>query len=165
MYAIIETGGKQVQVELGAKVRVEKIKGEIGGHHAFEHVLLIADSENSQIGTPYLENSTVIGKILNQGRDKKIRVIKMKRRKNYRRTQGHRQSFTELEVVQIGDVAAPAPMAAQPEPAAPQTDAAPADTAAAETHVASAAPMPAAESDEPPQKQPEGGGEGTKTED
>ncbi len=106
MYAIIETGGKQVQVELGSKVRVEKIKGDIGGHHAFEHVLLIADSENSQIGTPYLENSAVIGRILNQGRGKKIRVIKMKRRKNYRRTQGHRQSFTELEVVQIGEAAA-----------------------------------------------------------
>ena len=103
MYAIIQTGGKQVQVELGSKVRVEKISGAVGEHYQFDNVLLVADNDKTLIGTPYLEDSPVVGKILDHGRGKKIRVIKMKRRKNYRRTQGHRQSFTELEVIRIGE--------------------------------------------------------------
>ncbi len=107
MYAIIQTGGKQVQVELGSKIRVEKIDTGVGENHQFDNVLLVANSEQTVVGTPYVENSPVVAKVLDHGRGDKIRVIKMKRRKNYRRTQGHRQSFTELEVISIGDASMP----------------------------------------------------------
>jgi len=103
MYAIIQTGGKQVQVELGSKFRVEKIGADVGDNHRFDNVLLVANGEQTMVGTPYVEDSPVVAKVLKHGRGDKIRVIKMKRRKNYRRTQGHRQSFTELEVISIGD--------------------------------------------------------------
>ncbi len=105
MYAIIETGGKQVRVEPGKRIRVEKLKAEVGTHYQFDNVLLVANGNKPLIGTPRVEGVPVIGKIVDHGRGKKIRVIKMKRRKNYRRTQGHRQSYTELEIVSIGDQA------------------------------------------------------------
>lgn len=102
MYAIIETGGKQVRVEPGSKIRVERLRAEVGETIQFENVLLVADETDSVVGTPYVEDSPVSAKILAHGRGKKIRVIKMKRRKNYRRTYGHRQDYTELEILTIG---------------------------------------------------------------
>ena len=104
MYAIIKTGGKQVQVELGSKICIEKVNAPVGEHYQFDNVLLVSDGEQTQIGTPYVDDCPVVAKVLDHGRGEKIRVIKMKRRKNYRRTQGHRQSFTELEVVSIGNL-------------------------------------------------------------
>ena len=102
MYAIIETGGKQVRAEPGKKIRVERLKAAVGENYQFDNVLLVADEGKTMIGTPHLEDSPVIARVLDHGRGKKIRVIKMKRRKNYRRTQGHRQDYTELEVLSIG---------------------------------------------------------------
>ena len=102
MYAIIETGGKQVRVELGNRIKVERLSGEVGDNVQFDNVLLVSDGTQTVIGTPHVEDSPVIAKILDHGRGKKIRVIKMKRRKNYRRTYGHRQNYTELEVLSIG---------------------------------------------------------------
>ncbi len=102
MYAIIETGGKQVRVEPGNTIKVERLKGEVGDNVQFDNVLLVSDGTQTVIGTPHVEDTPVIAKILDHGRGKKIRVIKMKRRKNYRRTYGHRQNFTELEVLSIG---------------------------------------------------------------
>ena len=104
MYAIIETGGKQVRVKPGIKIRVEKLKAEVGENFQFDNVLLVAGDSETLVGNPHVESMPVIGKVLDHGRGDKIRVIKMKRRKNYRRTQGHRQGYTELQIVSIGDV-------------------------------------------------------------
>ena len=102
MYAIIETGGKQVRVEPGNRIKVERLSGEVGDNVQFDNVLLVSDGTQTVIGTPHVEDTPVIAKILDHGRGKKIRVIKMKRRKNYQRTYGHRQNYTELEVLSIG---------------------------------------------------------------
>ena len=102
MYAIIETGGKQVRVEPGSKIRVERLPGEVGEDIQFDKVLLVADGTQTVVGTPHVEDSPVHAKILDHGRGKKIRVIKVKRRKNYRRTYGHRQDYTELAILSIG---------------------------------------------------------------
>lgn len=102
MYAIIETGGKQIRVAPGNRVRVERLRAEVGDNVQFDKVLLVADDKETQIGTPHVEAAPVTAKVLDHGRDKKIRVIKMKRRKNYRRTYGHRQDYTELEILSIG---------------------------------------------------------------
>ena len=97
MYAIIETGGKQVRVEPGNRIKVERLSGEVGDNVQFDHVLLVSDGTQTVIGTPHVEDSPVIAKILDHGRGKKIRVIKMKRRKNYQRTYGHRQNYQNLK--------------------------------------------------------------------
>ena len=102
MYAIIETGGKQLRVEPGNKVRVERLRAEVGDNVEFDKVLLVADDQETKLGTPHVEDAPVTAKVLDHGRGKKIRVVKMKRRKNYRRTYGHRQDYTELEILSIG---------------------------------------------------------------
>ena len=119
MYAIIETGGKQIRVEPGHKVRVERLRAEVGESVQFDKVLLVADDEQTQVGTPHVEGTPVTARVLDHGRDKKIRVIKMKRRKNYRRTYGHRQDFTELEILSIG---APAEKKTESESATEEDD-------------------------------------------
>lgn len=98
MYAVIATGGKQYRVEKDDVLRVEKISGEVGDTVSFDQVLMFADEENVSIGRPLLENVTVKGHIVEQDRAKKIIVFKFKRRKRYRRKQGHRQSFTAVKV-------------------------------------------------------------------
>ncbi len=115
MYAIIETGGKQVRVEPGATIQVERLRGDKGDRVQFDHVLLVSDGAETKIGTPYVEGTPVLAKILEHGRAKKIRVIKMKRRKNYRRSYGHRQEYTELEVLGIGNVEQKPEAVAEPE--------------------------------------------------
>ena len=107
MYAIVETGGKQVRAELGKTIRVERLSTPIGEHYRFDNVLLVANDSETVIGTPHVESSPVIARVTSHGRGKKIRVIKMKRRKNYKRTQGHRQDYTELEILSIRGVVAP----------------------------------------------------------
>ena len=107
MYAIIETGGKQHKVTLGAKIRVEKLNASIGSDVQIDKVLLVSDNDQTAVGTPYVENMPVCAKVVDHGRGKKIRVIKMKRRKNYRRTQGHRQDYTELQILSVGDAVLP----------------------------------------------------------
>ncbi len=101
MYAVVETGGKQYKVAVGDKLKVEKIEAEAGSSIDFDRVLLIADGDQVTVGSPLVETS-VTGTVLSHGKNKKIRVFKMKRRKNYRRTQGHRQFFTEVEITGIG---------------------------------------------------------------
>ncbi|NKB77246.1 MAG: 50S ribosomal protein L21 [Gammaproteobacteria bacterium] len=102
MYAVVETGGKQYKVAVGDKLKVEKIDSEAGTSIDFDRVLMIADGDHVTVGSPLVETS-VTGTVLCHGKNKKIRVFKMKRRKNYRRTQGHRQLFTEIEITAIGD--------------------------------------------------------------
>src|SRR5699024_12120641 len=94
MFAIIETGGKQVKVEEGQTIFIEKLDAEEGDTVTFDRVLLVG-GDNVKVGAPVVEGATVSGKVEKQGRGKKIDVIKFKRRKNYLRKQGHRQPRSE----------------------------------------------------------------------
>jgi large subunit ribosomal protein L21 len=101
MYAVVETGGKQIRMNPGEAVRVEKLTGEIGDTIELSEVLLIGGDSDIKVGTPKVQGAKVVGTITAQGRHPKIRVFKMKRRKGYRRTLGHRQSYTEILVDRI----------------------------------------------------------------
>jgi large subunit ribosomal protein L21 len=100
-YAIIATGGKQYRIKVGQRCKFEKLAGEPGDTIELGNVLMVANGDNVQVGAPYLDKGKVIAKILGQGRGKKVTIIKMRRRKTYRRKQGHRQSFTEVEIVSL----------------------------------------------------------------
>ncbi|GAC1589369.1 MAG: 50S ribosomal protein L21 [Polyangiales bacterium] len=100
MFAVIETGGKQYRVAQGDRLRVEKLPGDIGASVTFEKVLLIG-GEAVKVGTPFLSGAAVHAEIVAQGRDRKIIIFKFRRRKNYRRKNGHRQPYTELKVTQV----------------------------------------------------------------
>ena len=100
MYAIIETGGKQVKVEVGSKIYVEKLDAEVGSEFTFDKVLLVG-GESTKVGAPYVKGATVVAKVDKQGKEKKILVFKYKSKANYRRKQGHRQPFTALTVESI----------------------------------------------------------------
>ena len=101
MYAIVKTGGKQYKVQEGDILRVEKLPGEVGSEISFEDVLLFSDGETVTVGQPKVENVTVNGHIVAQDKSKKIIVFKYKRRKRYRRKQGHRQQYTAIKVDSI----------------------------------------------------------------
>jgi len=102
MYAVVSSGGKQYKVREGETFRVEKIPGDIGSQVSFDKVLLFSDGENLKIGQPVLDNINVQGKIMEQNKAKKILVFKYKRRKRYRRKQGHRQPYTAIRIDSIG---------------------------------------------------------------
>jgi len=106
MYAVVRSGGKQYRVSPGGSLRVEKLAGEVGSSITLDDVLLVGsegpDAE-VKIGTPTVAGASVTGTIVDQGRGPKLRVFKMKRRKGYRRTQGHRQDYTEIRVDSIAD--------------------------------------------------------------
>ena len=101
MYAVVRSGGKQVRVSPGAAVRVEKLPGDVGDAIELAEVLLVGGEGDTRIGRPLVDGAKVVGKITAQGRGPKITVWKQKRRKNYRRKQGHRQDFTEITVESI----------------------------------------------------------------
>ena len=101
MFAIIETGGKQYKVEPGQTVKIEKLDGEAGGTIVFDNVLLVADGDKAKIGTPTVANAKVTAKLVEQGRAKKVDVIKYKPKVRYKRKYGHRQPFTEIEITSI----------------------------------------------------------------
>jgi len=101
MYAVVATGGKQYKVREGEVLRIEKIPGEIGADVSFDKILMFSDGENVKIGQPVLEDVAVNGRIVSQGKAKKIIVFKYKRRKRYRRKQGHRQQFTAVQIDNI----------------------------------------------------------------
>lgn len=101
MYAVIKTGGKQYSVTPGEEVKLEKLEGGVGDTVTFEQVLLTSDGDNIRVGKPYLENTKVVGRITRQGKDRKIVVLKYKRRKGYRRKQGHRQCFSLVKIENI----------------------------------------------------------------
>ncbi len=104
MYAIVETGGKQVKVECGKVVKVEKLPVEVGEKVVFEKVLFVHDDNGIRIGRPYVEGVTVEGKVLEHFKDKKVIIMKHKRRKNYRRKKGHRQWLTSVKIDTIGEI-------------------------------------------------------------
>ncbi|MBN1354866.1 50S ribosomal protein L21 [bacterium] len=101
MFAIIESGGKQYRVSKDTELKVEKLSGDAGEQIQLEKVLLINENNKISIGSPYIEGSVIKATILDQDRDRKIRVFKIKRRKRYRRAQGHRQSFTKIRIDEI----------------------------------------------------------------
>jgi len=100
-FAVIETGGKQYRVSAGQKVKVEKLDAKEGGEISFDKVLLVADGERVEVGTPYISGAKVSGKILRQARDRKKIVFKYHSKTRYRKKKGHRQYFTEVEIVKV----------------------------------------------------------------
>lgn len=101
MYAIFETGGKQVQGSPGQRVRLEKLAAEVGSKVEFDRVLLLHQDGKIQVGRPYVEGARVVGTVLEHDRGGKVLVFKKKRRKQYRRTHGHRQPFTSVAIEKI----------------------------------------------------------------
>jgi len=101
LYAIIEAGGKQYRVSEGDLIDVERRSGEVGQAIDFQEVLLIGDQETIHVGKPVLAGARVVGTIAEQGKKAKIIVFKFKRRKKYRKKQGHRQLFTRVRIDQI----------------------------------------------------------------
>ncbi|MFT5042265.1 MAG: large subunit ribosomal protein L21 [Hyphomicrobiaceae bacterium] len=100
-YAVIKTGGKQYRVSPGARLTVEKLEGEVGQEVTFVDVLMRGDGEAISVGTPLVDGASVTGRIVRQGRGPRILVFKKKKRKNYRRRQGHRQWETTVEVTSV----------------------------------------------------------------
>ena len=130
MYAVIKTGGKQYRVVVGDKLKVETLKVEEGDTISLDHVLMIGDGDKVEVGTPTLD-SAVEAKVLSHGRGKKLRIVKFRRRQNSRTRTGHRQNFTELEIISIGGKGAA--KKAAPKKAAAKTVDAPKVDAKAET--------------------------------
>lgn len=98
MYAVIKTGGKQYRVAPGQKLKVEQIPADIGQEISLDQVLSVGEGESLKVGSPLVDGATVTAKVLAHGRHDKIKIFKMRRRKHYRKTQGHRQNFTEIEI-------------------------------------------------------------------
>ena len=98
MYAVIKTGGKQYRVTPGQKLNVEQIPADIGLEISLDQVLSVGEGESLKVGSPLVEGATVTAKVLAHGRHDKIKIFKMRRRKHYRKSQGHRQNFTEIEI-------------------------------------------------------------------
>jgi large subunit ribosomal protein L21 len=152
MYAVVNTGGKQYKVQQGEILRVEKIPGEVGSPVTFDRVLMFSDGENVSIGQPVLEDVAVEGHIVEQGKAKKIIVFKYKKRKRYRRKQGHRQEYT---AVQIDSIAAKGAKSRAPEKEAepkPEAQKAKAEPEIEKDEAKKAAPNKAEEKKEAPEK-------------
>lgn len=101
MYAVVRSGGKQVRVEPGQQVRVEKLDGAVGDSIEFSEVLLVGGEGEARIGRPLVDGVKAVGTITAQDRGPKLTIFKHKRRKGYRRKMGHRQSFTQIRVERI----------------------------------------------------------------
>jgi large subunit ribosomal protein L21 len=101
MYAVVKTGGKEYRISPGDLVRVEKMEGKVGDRVTMEDILMVSRDGQVEIGNPRLANAVVTGEIVQEVKGKKILTYKMKRRKNYRRTKGHRQTYTYIRVNDI----------------------------------------------------------------
>ena len=116
MYAIIETGGKQYRVQNGDQIAVEKLNVEAGEAVVFDKVLVVGEGAEAKVGAPYVAGTTVEGKVVENGKGKKVIIFKYKAKKDYRKKQGHRQPYTLVEITAIDGVkaeAAPADEAAK----------------------------------------------------
>jgi large subunit ribosomal protein L21 len=102
MLAIIKTGGKQYLIKKGTKLKIEKIEGEVGAKVDFAEVLFVGDEKEAKVGAPFIKGAKIEGKILKQDKDKKVWGIKHKAKKRYKVKFGHRQPFTEVEIIKIG---------------------------------------------------------------
>ncbi|HUO44305.1 MAG TPA: 50S ribosomal protein L21 [Burkholderiales bacterium] len=101
MYAVISSGGKQYRVTAGEKLRVEQMAAAVGSEIVLDQVLMIADGEQVALGTPLVAGAAVTARVVAHGRGDKVQIFKMRRRKHYRKSQGHRQNFTEIEILGI----------------------------------------------------------------
>jgi large subunit ribosomal protein L21 len=101
MYAVISTGGKQYKLNQGDVVDIERVEGDVGEKIVFDNVLCMGKEENLQVGSPIVDGAKVVGTILEQAKGEKITVFKFKRRKMYRRKQGHRQLLTKVRIESI----------------------------------------------------------------
>ena len=101
MYAVVKTGGKQYRVSAGEKLRIEQIAAEVGQEITLDQVLVVADGDALKMGTPLVAGAKVMAKVLKQGRGDKVRIFKLRRRKHYQKSQGHRQSYTEVRIDDI----------------------------------------------------------------
>ncbi len=101
MFAVLKTGGKTYRVAKGDVIRVEKLEGNVGDQVTLKDVLMISGEGEIQVGTPTLSNAVITGEIVREAKAKKVLTYKMKRRKNYRRMKGHRQTYTYLKVKEI----------------------------------------------------------------
>ena len=101
MYAVFKSGGKQYRVSKGEKLKLEKLEANVGKKVVFDQVLSVGEGKDINIGTPYLADAIVEAKVIDEGKDKKIEVVKFKRRKNYKRNFGHRQHYSLIEVTNI----------------------------------------------------------------
>ena len=118
MYAVFRSGGKQYRAAQGDVLRLEKIEAEEGATVQFDDVLLVGEGADIKVGNPVLSGTAVSGKVLRQGKSKKVSVVKFKRRQNYLRQGSHRQFFTEVEITSIGAAAKEAAPKAKTEEAA-----------------------------------------------
>lgn len=101
MYAVIKSGGKQYRVESGKQVRVESLPAGVGATVAFEEVLLVGSGDGVKVGAPLVSGAKVNGTVLAHGRNGKVKIFKMRRRKHYQKSQGHRQNYTEVRIDDI----------------------------------------------------------------
>lgn len=101
MYAVVKTGGKQYRVIGGQKLKVEQLLVDVGAEVTLDQVLAVGEGEAVKLGMPLVAGATVTAKVLSHGRGDKVHIFKMRRRKHYKKQQGHRQNYTELEIVGI----------------------------------------------------------------
>jgi large subunit ribosomal protein L21 len=101
MYAVVKTGGKQYRVQSGESVRVELLAAEVGAAVSFDEVLMVGEGENVKVGTPFVAGAKVNATVVAHGRGDKERIFKLRRRKHYQKTQGHRQGYTEVRIDDI----------------------------------------------------------------
>ena len=98
MYAVIKAGGKQYRVAPGENIKIEQVQADVGATIVLDQVLMVADGEAVKVGTPTLAGAKVSATVVAHGRGPKVRIFKMRRRKHYQKTQGHRQNYTEIRV-------------------------------------------------------------------
>ncbi|UXH77769.1 50S ribosomal protein L21 [Roseateles amylovorans] len=98
MYAVIKTGGKQYKVAAGEKIKVEQIAAEVGQEIVIDQVLAVGNGAELKVGTPLVAGASVKATVVAQGKHDKVRIFKLRRRKHYKKSQGHRQTYTELEI-------------------------------------------------------------------
>jgi len=101
MYAVIKTGGKQYRVSEGDRLKVESLSADAGSDISLDQVLMVGSGDDVTVGAPLVSNASVSARVLEHGRGKKVRIVKFKRRKHYRRQMGHRQNYTELQITGI----------------------------------------------------------------
>jgi len=101
MYAVIATGGKQYRVQEGALVRIEKLEAAEGASVEFNQVLLVGAGSSVTVGAPYIGTAKVVGTVAAHGRGDKVRIVKFRRRKHYKREKTHRQPYTDVKITQI----------------------------------------------------------------
>ena len=101
MYAVIKSGGKQYRVESGKPVRVEALAADVGASVSFDDVLLVGGGESVKVGAPLIAGAKVKGTVLAHGRGDKVKIFKMRRRKHFQKSQGHRQAYTEVRIDEI----------------------------------------------------------------